>query len=99
MTRTYEPEYEEPDTLSCGGCGTEIAQGDVVSLGRDSLCPLCACLQASRTVADWLDPFWSPPPGALRSYQQAREVLTVLLARADTRAKAEGEKPMFGRVG
>jgi len=99
MTRTYGPEYEEPDTLFCQGCGGDVPNGESVSLNRETLCQGCGAMQAAHIIADWADAAWSPPPGALRTYQQAREVLTAVLARTDARAKAEGEKPMFGRVG
>ena len=91
--QTTEAQHWEPTSygaeVECDVCETEPAGGEVVVLDSMLMCPQCAAVRAMEIAAPLLDSRWTRADieGGRRDYEEAREVLRIMLARIDARLR------------
>lgn len=80
------------DALTCDGfaCERELLAGDAITLDGATYCAPCALDRAAAFLEDLLSPAYTPEELRARQYQQAREVMQVVLARVDARMREVG---------
>lgn len=75
------------DPLVCDSCERELRSGDAVTLDGSTYCYAHAGERALLFLLDFLFPGYEPEELRAHRYQEAREVLRLVLARVDERMR------------